>query len=464
MPTAEELKVIEIVTKIPLSVNPYLVMADVVEGLTKPPPDPTWSKHIQVGLIVAFTVMFLQSCVLTYQRIRLGYFCKMKYNNLGLLVADVSDVSAVTYFAYTSLTIVDLALRFAAEKNIKYKGAEILVFGYKFLPIVTCAWGKREKLLKIKQYFLLHEADGQFILLIINISQAFLWLCASQCAAILVAKIKFNCSTENLVKIKGFICWSMIAFFLASTILPYPSVLWAYGAAQREWFDMRDIVQSIRGSLLSEAPNYNPETYNKLALLRLMLPAKNLIPHQSNMEDFIDIGIKAYLVAVLFPAVVYVPLLTISLKGLFKNSVSPASIEAALGKDQAAELKAKAGKAHRQRQRMVYHALLLYTSVVSHLPAIFWQVFNNKPGFLKSNTWQTVTLLGLHVPFAITGNLVLVILNLHSRHLTKGAAKPVRESDNSSVKSIIDETKKKFAFVKGIKVMQHKQMKIITIN
>ncbi|KAI8452980.1 hypothetical protein BY996DRAFT_6415034 [Phakopsora pachyrhizi] len=375
MPTAEELKVIEIVTKIPLSVNPYLVMADVVEGLTKPPPDPTWSKHIQVGLIVAFTVMFLQSCVLTYQRIRLGYFCKMKYNNLGLLVADVSDVSAVTYFAYTSLTIVDLALRFAAEKNIKYKGAEILVFGYKFLPIVTCAW-------------------------------AFLWLCASQCAAILVAKIKFNCSTENLVKIKGFICWSMIAFFLASTILPYPSVLWAYGAAQREWFDMRDIVQSIRGSLLSEAPNYNPETYNKLALLRLMLPAKNLIPHQSNMEDFIDIGIKAYLVAVLFPAVVYVPLLTISLKGLFKNSVSPASIEAALGKDQAAELKAKAGKAHRQRQRMVYHALLLYTSVVSHLPAIFWQVFNNKPGFLKSNTWQTVTLLGLHVPFAITGNLL----------------------------------------------------------
>ncbi|KAH9450355.1 hypothetical protein Pst134EA_027062 [Puccinia striiformis f. sp. tritici] len=107
---------------------------------------------------------------------------------------------------------------------------------------------------------------------------------------------------------------------------------------------------------------------------------------------------------------IYIPLLTISLRTLYQQSMSQAKMDAIAGSTDGFKQSRVSKRIYRQRQRLVYHALCVFISTAVFLPPAAWKFFNSKGDFLHDVTWNE----GLSVPLSFTGNIILLILNLHS--------------------------------------------------
>jgi len=75
---------------------------------------------------------------------------------------------------------------------------------------------------------------------------------------------------------------------------------------------------------------------------------------------------------------------------------------------------------HRVRQEYwtsFIHGLAVYITALALVPILIWQVSFPGPAYMRSRTWLTVTQIGMHGPFAISGNAIELLLNLQARRL-----------------------------------------------
>ncbi|PLW40968.1 hypothetical protein PCASD_06615 [Puccinia coronata f. sp. avenae] len=179
---------------------------------------------------------------------------------------------------------------------------------------------------------------------------------------------------------------------------------------------LESVVHHIASNLRAESIKYDPQEFNTFDLLRLLLPAQRL-PHVfENLEHDVDVSTWVYFILVCMLISIYIPLLTISLRALYQQSVSQSKIDAAMtstptnGIPQPSRL----GKIHRERQRLVYHAICVFISTAVHLPPLAWKIFHSKGNYFHSVAWNEVTRHGLMTPLAFSGNIILLILNMHS--------------------------------------------------
>ncbi|KAI9621051.1 hypothetical protein H4Q26_013244 [Puccinia striiformis f. sp. tritici PST-130] len=131
----------------------------------------------------------------------------------------------------------------------------------------------------------------------------------------------------------------------------------------------------------------------------MMAPAQKLIPITERFKHSLHLSITIYCVEVLVMILIYIPLLTISLRTLYQQSMSQAKMDAIAGSTDGFKQSRVSKRIYRQRQRLVYHALCVFISTAVFLPPAAWKFFNSK---------------GLSVPLSFTGNIILLILNLHS--------------------------------------------------
>ncbi|KAI7939726.1 hypothetical protein MJO29_014462 [Puccinia striiformis f. sp. tritici] len=94
--------------------------------------------------------------------------------------------------------------------------------------------------------------------------------------------------------------------------------------------------------------------------------------------------------------------------------MSQAKMDAIAGSSDEFKQSRASKRLHRERQRLVYHALCVFISTAVFLPPAAWKVFNSKGDFVHDVTWNEVTFQGLSVPLSFTGNIILLILNVHS--------------------------------------------------
>ncbi|POW20532.1 hypothetical protein PSHT_03389 [Puccinia striiformis] len=189
-----------------------------------------------------------------------------------------------------------------------------------------------------------------------------LWVSACQRAQIFWnSNMAANMDRE---KLKMSIKWSMIAFFSLAAVGPLPYKLhgWARAdLATTAYKDLRKIetvAHGIAWQLRRHSHNFYHADFSILNVLTMMAPAQKLIP-----------------------ITIYIPLLTISLRTLYQQSMSQAKMDAI------------AGSTDGFKQS---------------------RFFNSKGDFLHDVTWNEVTFQGLSVPLSFTGNIILLILNLHS--------------------------------------------------
>ncbi|KAI7939124.1 hypothetical protein MJO28_014703 [Puccinia striiformis f. sp. tritici] len=196
-------------------------------------------------------------------------------------------------------------------------------------------------------------------------------------------------SNMDREKLRMCIKWSMIAFFLLGAVGPLPVLSWLYISAYN---DLRKYTECV---------NYDgasAETYSHHSL------------PQERFEHSLHLSITVYCVDIIVMILIYIPLLTISLRSLYQQSMSQAKMDAIAGSSDEFKQSRASKRLHRERQRLVYHALCVFISTAVFLPPAAWKVFNSKGDFVHDVTWNE----GLSVPLSFTGNIILLILNVHS--------------------------------------------------
>ncbi|KNZ54892.1 hypothetical protein VP01_2822g5 [Puccinia sorghi] len=178
---------------------------------------------------------------------------------------------------------------------------------------------------------------------------------------------------------------------------------------------------------------------------------------QDHLRKSLVIGTKIYLCVIVLLLTIYIPLLTISLGGLYKQSVSQAQIDAAIGSNERSKPSRIGRKIHRERQRLVYHAICVFISTAVHLPPTAWKVANSRGDFLHNVTWKEVTasfvfmvslkftgiggsagLLREYVRNSLRKRLpanpiILLILNIHSHHILSDRKKRMQRAAMGSL-------------------------------
>ncbi|KNE89699.1 hypothetical protein PSTG_16839 [Puccinia striiformis f. sp. tritici PST-78] len=215
-------------------------------------------------------------------------------------------------------------------------------------------------------------------------------------------------------KLKMSIKWSMIAFFSLAAVGPLPVLSWLYVLAYKDLRKIETVAHGIAWQLRRHSHNFYRADFSILNVLTMMAPAQKLIPITERFKHSLHLSITIYCVEVLVMILIYIPLLTISLRTLYQQSMSQAKMDAIAGSTDGFKQSRVSKRIYRQRQRLVYHALCVFISTAVFLPPAAWKFFNSKGDFLHDVTWNEVTFQGLSVPLSFTGNIILLILNVHS--------------------------------------------------
>ncbi|PLW17155.1 hypothetical protein PCANC_11802 [Puccinia coronata f. sp. avenae] len=220
----------------------------------------------------------------------------------------------------------------------------------------------------------------------------------------------------NREKLRFAIKWGLSIFFVVAAFFPCPFIIWIYILAYQDCHEIESTIHHIAARLRAKGRHYDPNHFNTFDLLKLLIPAQKLAPVVERLRHLIDGSTYLYFVIVCLLISVYFPLLAISLRALYKQSVSQSTIDAAMGTIiNGASQPSRTGKRiHRERQRLVYHSMCVFISTVVHLPPLAWKVFHSKGDYLHDVTWNEVTRHGLVSPLAFSGNVILFILNMHS--------------------------------------------------
>ncbi|KAI9621050.1 hypothetical protein H4Q26_013243 [Puccinia striiformis f. sp. tritici PST-130] len=174
-------------------------------------------------------------------------------------------------------------------------------------------------------------------------------------------------SNMDREKLRMCIKWSMIAFFLLGAVGPLPVLSWLYISAYNDLRKVETVAHDIARQLRRHSHNFYRADFSILNVLTMMAPAQKLIPITERFEHSLHLSITVYCVDIIVMILIYIPLLTISLRSLYQQSMSQAKMDAIAGSS---------------------------------------DEFNNLGPVRDS--------IGLSVPLSFTGNIILLILNVHS--------------------------------------------------
>ncbi|OAV90789.1 hypothetical protein PTTG_28204 [Puccinia triticina 1-1 BBBD Race 1] len=380
---SQEAKLLRFITRLPPTVNPYVATAKRLEEMIHSPQSPLWSRRLRVVVLVLYCLIFAQALYLLYQRSRIHKSAKLKYNRLGLFVINISDTSALAYFFYAPLTLYVVAVNIAIDRGYPIdESTMICVFGHKFIAVVLGSWGTR-----------------------------------TQCAQIFWnSDMASNMDRE---KLKTAIKWGVSSFFVICAFGPVPFISLIYIRAYRELHEVETIIHGVASNLRAESGTYDPATFNVLNILTLLIPARRATYHNHRFEVTLKTGDGVYCLITFLLISIYIPLLTISLRSLYNQSVSQSKIDAVMGSSGGSKPSRNGRKIYRERQRLVYHALCVFFSTAVHFPPTVWKVFNSKGDFLHDVAFKEVTQQGLMAPLAFSGNVILLLLNIHSYQIRR---------------------------------------------
>ncbi|PLW06976.1 hypothetical protein PCANC_26475 [Puccinia coronata f. sp. avenae] len=390
-------EVLNFLTSLPPTVNPYNAMADKMLATLKGPRSPLWSRRLRVVVLVMYSIMSVQAAFLLYQRIRIRKSFRFQFNKMGLLVLDISDTSAVAYLIYAPLTVYVMGVLVALDQGRQIDEAVMIcIYGHKFIPLVLAA---------------------------------FVWISACQCAQIFWDSNL--ASNMNRDKLKRTIQWTLSVFFVINIFGPLPLISGLYVIAYRYLNGIEHGAHEIVSRLRARGRHYDPETYNMLDLLTVLIPAQKLPPALEHFKKALNLSSLLYCLNLVALLSLYIPLLAICLSSLYRKSVSQSKIDKVIGSNGNSKATRISKKIQRERQRLVYHAVCVCLSVAIHIPPVAWKVFHSEGDYLHDPKWKEVSHQGVMAPFSFTGNMILFILNLHAHHtLAERHKKEQRTANN----------------------------------
>ncbi|PLW43228.1 hypothetical protein PCASD_06991 [Puccinia coronata f. sp. avenae] len=203
--------------------------------------------------------------------------------------------------------------------------------------------------------------------------------------------------------------------FLLTWIIPCVIILTTQ--SNEEYKMIRRILASIVAALEAQSSAYDPNTYKTSRLITILLPAREMLTHERNMARYLRTALIVGLANLILLCLLYAFLLKSSIGAIQRRTEECTFAVAISPFDQSGQF---AHIKHRVRQEYwtsVIHGLAVYLISLAFVPILIWQVSFPGPAYMRSRTWLTVTQIGMHGPFAITGNAIVLLLNLQARRM-----------------------------------------------
>ncbi|EGG04439.1 uncharacterized protein MELLADRAFT_88827 [Melampsora larici-populina 98AG31] len=202
--------------------------------------------------------------------------------------------------------------------------------------------------------------------------------------------------------------WGMNTTYVAVVVVSIFFVLYCYIGANTEYNKAKSILHGIVDDLHSKAPQFNPKTYSPLVMLKQLAPAKAMLSHIHQVARSTRHGIICYYAILILLNLLYIPLFIYSLRYIYTQSEFERKLCCAL-KDVEGEscekLERKFFKSQNSRRAILLQAVAWFLATFSELAILTAQLCFRGDGFLKDAKWIRLTLVGLHLPPAILGNI-----------------------------------------------------------
>ncbi|KAI7945367.1 hypothetical protein MJO29_011755 [Puccinia striiformis f. sp. tritici] len=196
-----------------------------------------------------------------------------------------------------------------------------------------------------------------------------------------------------------------------------PCVIILTTQSNEEYKKIRHILGEILVVLKDYSSRFDPDTYQPSRLIAALMPAREILVHEENMARYLRTALIIGLANLLLLCLLYAPLLKNSI-GAIQRRTEECTFAVAISpfdqSEQFAHIK------HRVRQEYwtsFIHGLAVYMTSLALVPILIWQVSFPGPEYMRSRTWLTVTQIGMHGPFALSGNAIELLLNLQARRL-----------------------------------------------
>ncbi|KAA1092465.1 hypothetical protein PGT21_003867 [Puccinia graminis f. sp. tritici] len=350
----DEMRLINFISSIPQDANPYEATIGYLEVATTPPTLPHWARLTLRFFIGCYALMWLQSFYLLYVRFKTRTFRVITVTRLGLWRVDVPNMSGLAYFLYPPLVIADLTLQQKIDEGERD---------------LTNKWPEATR-------------------------------------------------HGRTVPLPRYVVITMNALFVCVLTWIIPCVIILTTQSNEEYKIIRRILGEILAVLEDYKSKYDPNTYQSSRLIAALLPAREMLLHEKNMARYLRTALIIGLSNLLLLCLLYAPLLKNSIGAIqrrteectFAVAISPFDQSGA----QFAHIK------HRVRQEYwtsFIHGLAVYMTALALVPILIWQVSFPGPAYMRSQAWLTVTQIGMHGPFAISGNAIELLLNLQARRL-----------------------------------------------
>ncbi|KAG0145959.1 hypothetical protein CROQUDRAFT_107488 [Cronartium quercuum f. sp. fusiforme G11] len=405
----EELELINFVLHIPPDVNPYLAVAERMKASIDLPPQPPWTTIPQRFAMLFFMLLLVQAILVIDARTKVKAFKPLTFGSLGLVRLDISSMTAVAYGLYAPLVISDLILEEFMKAGLRDMSGEIMLFGCKFLVILYVEWGTCLVQMRMLEISCAYSLTFTFI-------KGFMWACICQCAVLIYESPM--APQENIGRgMSPIVRRGLNALFVSIILVPMSLVVYCYGTVNNEYEKAKSILYGVIQKLYTEANGFKAETYSRINLLMLLIPARDMAPHIDQIARFTRYGIVVYLVTLCFFVLTYIPLLSFSLSRLYARSVSQKDLRLAAGPEGNLNNKfaAASQKIRLQRRRLVLLALATLATTALHVPVLIAQLSFKGNRFMIDQKWILLTRVGLHLPFSILGNIILGIIHIHAR-------------------------------------------------
>lgn len=385
--------VTDFLANLPPDVNPYLATANMLENSVHSPRSPPWARRLSVATIIFFTIMLLQAVYLVFQKVRVQT-PKMKFNKLGLVVFDLSYATGIGFSLTASLTVTVLVLERISDSGHRVRESVIaLLFGHQFMPILITAW-------------------------------ALSWFGTCQCAlAFWNSNAAFNLNRKRL---QAFLQWGLSATFLLASFGPIIACSWTYAIAYVKLRRIESVIHQITSILRTDAEHYDPNGPNQLRIVTTVMPVQELAPLQKDLGNCLQRSLGIYCAVISLLVLITLPLISMSLRGLYKRTIFQWLLDTALGRAPGVKPSKISKELLREREKLVNYSLCVIFSTAVHLPPLISELSQSPMGYFQSSKRKQVTHLGLTVPFSITGNIILLILNLHAGQLVREKKKALK--------------------------------------
>ncbi|KAG0142240.1 hypothetical protein CROQUDRAFT_109980 [Cronartium quercuum f. sp. fusiforme G11] len=282
---------------------------------------------------------------------------------------------------------------------------------------------------------------GCKFLVLLTGSWCFLWVCACQCAATMWGESwSVAVQKRRRLRLPPALRWTLNLLFVVLALSPIPLLIWTFEMANRDYAGLKQVQHTVVRALNQAAPGYDPVAYSPMKVLTMLIPAKKMVQYKNDMAYRVRFGIWVGLVDLCLLSTLYIPILIISLREIRKRTREVEFTLTAATGEQCTRLLNIQSRLAQERRTLLQHALAIYFTTNMFIPALAWQIWIARGDFLKNQRWHTGTQLGMHLPFIVSGNIIVVILNLQARRFFKACHSMETQSNISASKARSNET------------------------